>query len=687
MIYPALGPTFLSERDRGILSKAEAFYASSITINQQFWGEADTDLRFYTGDQSLWNDIYGNLPANRRRQFSFNLIRRSVDMVQGHQRRNRKSTIGIPVLNGSDQTADQITKLLLYHDREESVPETISEAFLGSLITGMAFLEVYMDYRNDPINGEIKVDVAQYNDFTVDPYFRKSDFSDCTQIWRRKYLTKREAVSLFPDREDEILNLEGNYSRDGKFQYQPESYDYAPKNLVTYDQYYYRDFRSQKLIVDSETGETSEWKSSDNEMLKLFLQRNPTLRIVESQIPSYKLALIVQGKVFYDGFQPTGLDCLPLVPVFAYYHPEMAYYPFRIQGMVRGMRDAQYLFNHRKRIEFDILESQITSGWKYKEDALVDPADVYNQAGQGKGIALKQDAQMTDVEKIQPATIDPSVVQLSDIMAKLLPQISGVNEELLGSATDDKAGILSMLRQGAGLTTLQMLFDNLDHSQKQLGKIRFELMRLNWTPGHIKQIIGEEPTDFFYRKEFGKYDIAIEEGFNTTTQKQMQFAQLLQLRELGVPITPEDLIEAATLQNKTQLVENMQKQQQKAQQLQEQQAQAQMQLQQSQAQLAQARAMADMGLYNERTSRVEENRALAIAKLHEANKFDEQAVLDKIKAVKELEMLDLAHIEKLVNMLNSLKASEDIQSMEKKSQEQALQSPPPAQQQQMQASV
>ena len=57
------------------------------------------------------------------------------------------------------------------------------------------------------------------------------------------------------------------------------------------------------------------------------------------------------------------------------------------------------LYNRRRTIELDLLESQITSGWKYKEDALVNPKDVF-LAGQGKGLALKDTAQMTDVEQI-----------------------------------------------------------------------------------------------------------------------------------------------------------------------------------------------------------------------------------------------------------------------------------------------
>ena len=111
MIFPQLGPQYYDEKDKAILSRMEAFYAEAITINQSFWGEADTDCRFYSGDQSLWTDLYGNLPANRRRQFSFNRIRRVINMISGHQRRNRKSTIVVPVENGDSETADRKSSL------------------------------------------------------------------------------------------------------------------------------------------------------------------------------------------------------------------------------------------------------------------------------------------------------------------------------------------------------------------------------------------------------------------------------------------------------------------------------------------------------------------------------------------------------------------------------------------------
>lgn len=658
MLFPQLGPQYYDEKDRAILSRMEAFYAESITINQSFWGEADTDMRFFSGDQSLWNDLYGNLPANRRRQFNFNRIRRVINMISGHQRRNRKSTIVMPIENGDSETADQFTKVMYWINQQEGILETISESFEGALVTGMNLLHVWMDYRTDPVSGNIRVDNCQYNAFLIDPYFRKPDLSDCNAVWKRSFLTKRECISLLPDHEEEILGLLGNdygTGRDGKFQFMPESYNYGMKNLLTYDEYYYRDYRTQKMLVDAQTGETMEWRGKDEERLKLFLQTYPQITVIENQIPTVRLAIVVQGKVVYDGPNPMGIDQYPFVPVLGYYHPEMPYFPWRVQGVVRGLRDAQYLYNRRKVIELDILESQITSGWKYKENALVNPKDVY-LTGQGRGLALKEEAQMTDAEQILPPNVPPSMIQLSEILGREIQEISGVNEELLGSAIDDKAGVLSMLRQGAGLTTLQNLFDQLDHAQKLLGKIVIDLVQTNFTPGKIQKILeGQQPQPQFYNKAFGRYNAVVEEGVNTATQKQMQFAQLLQLREVGVPVPDDILLESCTVQNKKQLIESIAQAKQLQAAAQQQQVQIAQAEQAARTNLANARAAADQGLGLERISRIQENQALAEERKAAAAKDEEIGLLTLVKALKEIDTIDLAQLEKLIHLNNIVK--------------------------------
>src|SRR5574338_266524 len=427
-LFPQLTDSFYVDNDNNLLKLMDYTYSKNITINMSFWSEADIDQRFKAGDQTLWNDIYGNLPAFRRRQFNFNRIRRIVNMITGYQRQHRKSTIVLPREGSDEATADQFSKLMIYSDNYHNVLNTISDAFEGCVTTGMNLLSVWLDYRSDPVNGDIKVDNVSYNGYLIDPYFKKMDLSDCNSLWTRKYVSRSQAKALLPGREKEIDQMHGWGNRDGKFQFLPEAYNYGMQDLLIYDEFWYLDTRKQKMLIDPETGDSKEWKGNDED-LKDFLREYGHIITIDNDIPTVKLGIVLQGKVMYHGANPLGIDKYPFVPVWGYYEPQIPYFPWRIQGVVRGLRDAQYLYNRRRIIELDILESQINSGFYYKENALVNPRDVFLQ-GQGKGLALKAEASMDDVRKIEPAQVPPSMIQLSELLGREIGEISGVNEEL-----------------------------------------------------------------------------------------------------------------------------------------------------------------------------------------------------------------------------------------------------------------
>lgn len=670
-LFPQLSDTYYVDNDHNILKLMDYTYAKNITINQSFWSEADIDSRVKVGDQTPSNDIYGNLPAFRRRQFNFNRVRRIINMIGGYQRQHRKSTVVSPIEGSDQKTSDQFSKLIFHADKCAHTLTTISEAFEGALTTGMNLLSVWMDYRNDPVNGDIAIDNVSYNGYLIDPYFKKMDLSDCNSIWTRKYLSKAQAQSLLPGRESDLTNMPGWGNRDGKFQFMPESYNYGMQDLLVYDEFWYLDTRKQKMLCDVQTGEVMEWRGQDED-LNEFRNLYPQILILDQTIPTVKLAIVVQGKVFYHGPNPLGVDRYPFIPVWGYYEPQIPYFPWRVQGVVRGLRDAQYLYNRRRVIELDILESQMTSGFIYREDALVNPKDVFLQ-GQGRGLAIKStDRPLADsVIPIQPPQIPPSMIQLSELLAQEISQVSGVNEELLGSAVDDKAGVLSMLRQGAGLTTLQVLFDNLDYAQKMLGDLQIRLIQQNWTPGKVRRVLNEEPTQQFYNRAFGKYDSVVEEGLNTSTQRQMQFAQLLQLRELGLPISADLLVKNSTLQNKEELINAIAGQEQQQAQMAQSQQQTQIAVLQAQIEDLKARAMANEGLGMERASRIQENRALAVERLAAAQKERDLGSLDRVKAAKELVDIDLGHLEKALGILKAIQehgredAEQDVERAEK----------------------
>lgn len=675
MIFPQLSSMYYDEKHKDILGRMEASYAQAITINLSYWSDADLDWRFYTGDQTVFSSYWNNVPGTMKRTFTFNKIKRIVNMVSGNQRKNRKQTIVVPVENGDQETADQFSKVIAQIHNREYVLETISDAFQDSLVSGLSFLHIWNDFRGDPISGDIKVSKCDYNSFVLDPYFRNTDLSDCNFIWKRSYLTKRELISLCPFATEEIAGMYGEDLRDGKFQFMPETYQYAMKNLLTYDEFYYRDYREQLVLVDKQTGESQEWKGQDDEKLKMFLNTYPTVSMVKQTIPTVKLAIVGQGKVLYDGPNPLGIDVYPFVPVITYYTPQVPYFPYRLQGMVRGLRDAQYLYSRRKVIELDILESQINSGWIYKEDALVNPADVFNLSGQGKGLCLKESAQMTDVQQIQSPAIPQTTIQLSEILSKEMNEISGVSEELLGVPTNDVAGLLAMVRQNASLVTLQNLFDQLDRSQRQLGKLMIDVIQANYSPGKIKKILGgQEPSQQFYNKAFGIYNAHVEEAVLTQTQKQLQFAQLVQLKEMGVAVPDDVLLDSCVIQNKQELIKAIQQTQQQKQQMEQQSSQLQMAQLQSQIELAKSQVTANEGLGIERLSRVKENEALAEERKAQAVKDEDAAILDLVKALKEIDGLDLAHMQQLLQMHAIVKGQEAQNSLEQKPTAQQKQS-------------
>lgn len=658
-LFPSNASSYHSEKDDYIKAKMQDSFREHYDKNNAFWYQAELDSRFYSGDQTVWSEVYQNMPLKRRNVFNFNRIRVIIEMISGHQRRNRMSSIVIPVENGDQATADQYSKIFSHINRKEYVLETVSSAFTEALTTGFSLLHLWNDYRSDPVSGSLKVDHLAFNSFIIDPYFRKADLSDCNFLWKRSYLTKNQAISLLPDKKDMIEEV-SHLGTENIFTFMPEHSHLGEKGFLAYDEYYYLDSRKQKLLVDTQTGETSEWNGKSDIALDEFLAQYPTVTVAEIDIPTVRLAILVQGVVVYDGLNPLGIDKYPFAPVFGYFNPNIDDYSLKLQSVVRGLRDPQYLYNRRKNIELDVVESQLNSGWVYKEDALVNPDDVH-LSGQGKGLALKASAQMTDVQQIQAPQIPPSMFQLSEILAKEIQQISGVNEELLGSAIDDKSGVLSMLRQGAGLTTLQSLFDQLDRSQKIIGSLMLSAIQENYTPGKIKRILEEEPNPQFYNKAFGKYDAAVEQGFNTTTQKQVEFAQLINLREINVPIPDDVIIEAATLQNKTKLIEKMKQEAETKQQQEQQVQQVAQQLQEAQAELAKAKVQSDLSLAKERDSRVYSNIGLMEERKEEAKKDKSQAMLNLVKSLKEIDDIDINQLIKLIN-LTQVVEGKDVQN-------------------------
>jgi hypothetical protein len=189
------------------------------------------------------------------------------------------------------------------------------------------------------------------------------------------------------------------------------------------------------------------------------------------------------------------------------------------------------------------------------------------------------------------------------------------------------------------------------------------MIQQNWTPGKVRRIINEEPTPQFYNRAFGKYDAVVQEGLNTTTQKQLQAKQMLTLIEMGVlqpiPAIVDELLGAMSIQNKQEIMDAITKSQEQQSKEAQQQQQIQLEVLKAQIEDLKARAMANEGLGFERASRIEENRALAIERIAEAQKDRDRGTYERIKAVKELTDIDLNQLAKALEIIEVIQTQQD----------------------------
>jgi hypothetical protein len=643
--------------NKAIKQMKDWFYLSHYPHNSSFWLQATVDLNFKVGNQNLMSTFYGPNYAQAQK-FFFNLTRRHTNMICGRQRQNRKNTIALPIHEDDDSLADDFNKVLRYCENRDGFQEYFSEAFENAICLGRDWLHLYPDYSMDPVSGDLFTDAVGPFNMLCDSYSRKQDLSDCNGLWRRRWTSKEAAKLLLPGYSKEIDKMSPGGMKDGRFPVQAELQNVAMSQLFTFDEFYYRTTRPAKMIIDPHTGEATEWEQDDSDesdMMERTLAMQPWLIVKEQQVPTVKLCISLSDKIVYNGPNLLSIDEYPFVPMTCYHEPDMQSYPWRTMGVIRNIRDAQFLYNMRKVIELQILQSSVNAGWIFPIDAVTD-IKAFRQSSGGDGflVPLKAGHLPNEIQRIEPVPIPQSLIELSNNLAEDITKITGVNEELLGSATDDKSGILSMLRQGASLTTLQTIFDKADYSQRLYGNIRLKAIKKNFSKGKVAQILGHEADPRFFLSHSLKYSITVEEGNYSATQRQTELQQLLHFKELGMQIADKSILRAAFITDKKKVIQEMEEQTQQAQQQQQQQAQQQAKVDDAKIMNMQTKSQLDLAKVQE-----------SMAKSHELESMSEHHQMEAdyalVKTAMELEDVQFEQIRKAFELAQAIKMANQPQ--------------------------
>lgn len=653
-VVPNIYSGYQEDGKRSIVSEADQRYQQNLAPWQLFHWEQLIDRKVYLGDQRYLNMYNGSNYTYQK--FIFNNAMPVTNMVVGRQRQHRKGTKLLPTQGSSSKTASQGTKVIQGAYSIDNTYNTISNCFKESTITGLSLMHSWIDYRRDPICGDLKTECFSADMIMMDAFWREMDLSDCQFIRTRKYLHKEQVKAMLPGREHDIDLLNDQAYFDTKFTFMPQQYNIRRKGFLAYDEYWYLTERMGTFIVDPETYESTE-VDFDKEDLNNLKLKFPNIVVVREKVPTVHLAIIVNNTCFYDGPNPLGVDYYPFTPFVGYHDLANNNYSFRYQGIIRNIRDSQYLFNHRKILEMDLLEAQF-SGVDVEEDSLIDDQDAF-KVGPGKVRFFKK-GRLNSLNDKPGANINPANFDVTERLKENVQSLAGVTPELLGQAEDSDVGITEQLRQGAALTTLQELFDNLDLSQSNAGRLHWALIQKNYTLGKVRRFLdGEEPTNEFRDKSFQKYDSVVGRAPLTDTTRQLAFRERYFLWKDGFPIPPDQVLVDLDIQDKDKLMESIQQQQQAQQQQEQQMQQLQMQNQQIVNESLQSKAQSDRSLAAEREMRGRLEQYEIVTKQNESEHMKSLAVLDKVKAAKEVESMKIDDFVKVFSLIENIQKRQD----------------------------
>lgn len=576
-------------------------------------------------------------------------------MITGYERQHRKNFSYVPCEGADPLTTDQYTRIITHVANAGSIHEQKSKAKELSAISGMVLAQPYLDYSgDDAAQGTLKLKIWEYNSFLVDPYFRSPDMSDAQFIWCQEYISKKEAEDRFPDKLQAIAPMAGTPQRYGSFYFLPENYNMARNDLMVLSYVWYKWKTKKKRLYSRSRNQFFDYAGGDDN-LEAILYNIPDMEQVTVDTPCWKLAVVLNDQLMYQGENPLGFLSCPMIPYYWNYEPHINYYDLRVRSLVRTMRDPQFLFNYKVITNNDIASATINAGWKRKIGAVANE-DNLKKSGQGWDVIINEGYELTDCEKIIPSAVPESDLALAQQMADLIYNTSGINLENWAGQDDKQISALTLLmKQAANLMVFQKYFDQWDYSDKLLGERLLQIVLNNWNAEKVQLYLGEEPSPYFYSKIFSKFQTIVEESDLTPTQQNLQAQQMFEINErFGREVFPPSMIiPKLNITGKADAIKFLQEQEQQAQQMQQEQHNLQHMVEDAKlkelysratANIARARedhsrSESNLGLYEERLSMIEKNRAMSLKEKQAAL----TSLLDNIARFGELETAHQQH--------------------------------------------
>ncbi len=541
---------------------------------------------YYRGDQ--WDDSdVAQLDAEGRPALTINTILPTVNTVLGEQSTRRADVQFKPRRGGETEVANTLTKLYMQIADNNKLDWVEQQVFSDGLIMdGRGFFDARMDF-SDHVEGEIRITAKDPLDILIDPDAKDHDPKTWNEVFETKWMTLDEIEELYGKKKAEDLRFiaeNGNgFGRDS-IEYEENRFgdldstdDYLGASPPADEEY--RNVKSLRVIerqhkrmnrvdcfVDPMTGDTRDAPESwSDSKLKKFAKQYG-LDVISKVKRKVRWTVTCDKVVLHDDWSP--YNDLTIVPYFAYFRRGR---PF---GMVRNLLSPQEQLNKIASQELHIVNTTANSGWVVESGSLVGmSSDDLEEHGAETGLVLEYNRGSTPPSKIPPNQIPTGLDRISQKAALNIKTISGINDSMLGSDSAEVSGVAIQAKQNRGVIMIQVPLDNLRKSRQYLAEKVLDLVQSFYTEQRIIQVTNEEdplqPREPMIINEMtpegriindltiGEYDVVIASAPARDSFDEVQFAEALNLRQVGVQIPDDAIIEYSHLAKKGELAKRI----------------------------------------------------------------------------------------------------------------------------------
>lgn len=504
------------------------------------------------------------LREEMRPMVTFNVADKYSDALTGLQINNRQEIRFFPREQGDAQVNQIITGAVSWGGDLCDAADEETDAFSDAMWTGLGWMEGYLDKDLEPSGVPARQRVDNMEMYP-DPCARKRNLADARYVIRLREMDHEEYEDLFGEAytsTDE--QFEQPVDDDGDIQIIEEPQDYSAEpgsqgstkksKCVVADYQYWK--REKRYILKHPTQGERELTQEEYDAYQPFFKKAAAngqkfqTQAIKRKV--YYRAWISKGKVATG---ENGFGLSPYQAGFTYHaitgkrdRNKNTWY-----GIGRAIMDPQKWLNKFFSTILYAMMTNAKGGIMAEEGAFKDSRKAESEWADPSAITwLKAGAiagaNGPKVVPKPPAAYPQGLDRLMEFTMQSVPQVLGLNAELMGLAERVQAGVVEAQRKQAAMAIIAWAFDAMRRYYRSIGRQMAQYV-VDYVPeGTLVLVNGESAKQYIPLVKSRlplTFDVIVDEAPTSVNQQErvwLVLEQMIpQLLQAGIPITPKVL--------------------------------------------------------------------------------------------------------------------------------------------------